>query len=208
MTKPTKESSLCAQLVAKDPSFLRADSEDSDQTGRMPRLIWVFAGRTLTLLVLSCRGSYTTEAPSIMWALTLLNAPLLSTGVYSTLSGVYTIRSLHYQESTLSGATLSGVYTIKDLQFGFIVVVVVVLFDSAGSGSSDEKSVATCTATPTTTAVITTEYTNVRNFAVWKEKMWTLFGNRIMQSRLRFSRKSKKKKGLKCHKYTPLRLYQ
>ena len=32
-------------------------SEDSDQTGRMPRLIWVFAGRTLTLLVLSCRGS-------------------------------------------------------------------------------------------------------------------------------------------------------
>ena len=25
--------------VAKDPSFLHADSEDSDQTGRMPRLI-------------------------------------------------------------------------------------------------------------------------------------------------------------------------
>ena len=40
------ESSLCAQQVAKDPSFLRADSEDSDQTGQMPRLIWVFAGRT------------------------------------------------------------------------------------------------------------------------------------------------------------------
>ena len=33
-------------------------SEDSDQTGRMPRLIWVFAGRTLILLVLSCRGSF------------------------------------------------------------------------------------------------------------------------------------------------------
>ena len=32
--------------VAKDPNFLHADSEDSDQTGRMPRLIWVFAGRT------------------------------------------------------------------------------------------------------------------------------------------------------------------
>ena len=31
--------------------------EDSVQTGRMPRLIWVFAGRTVTLLVLSCRGS-------------------------------------------------------------------------------------------------------------------------------------------------------
>ena len=72
MTKPTKwvcatqislgirpvwsESSLCAQWVAKDPSFLHADSEDSDQTRRMPRLIWVFAGRTAILLVLSCRG--------------------------------------------------------------------------------------------------------------------------------------------------------
>ena len=59
VTKPTKwlcaqrrlrsvwsESSLCAQWVAKDPSFLNVDSEDSDQTGRMPRLIGVFAGRT------------------------------------------------------------------------------------------------------------------------------------------------------------------
>ena len=52
------ESLLYVQWVAKDPSFLHADSEDSDQTGRMPRLIWVFAGRTLTLLVLSCRGSF------------------------------------------------------------------------------------------------------------------------------------------------------
>ena len=48
---------LCALWVAKDPSFLHADSEDSDQTGRMPRLIWVFAGYTLILLVLSCHGS-------------------------------------------------------------------------------------------------------------------------------------------------------
>ena len=32
-------------------------SEDSDQTGQMPRLIWVFAVRTHILLVLSCRGS-------------------------------------------------------------------------------------------------------------------------------------------------------
>ena len=52
------ESSLCAQWVAKDPRFLHADSEDSDQTGRTPRLIRVFAGRTLTLLVLSYRGSH------------------------------------------------------------------------------------------------------------------------------------------------------
>ena len=52
------ESSLCAQWVAEDPRFLHVDSEDSDQTGRMPRLIWVFAGCTLILLVLSWRGSY------------------------------------------------------------------------------------------------------------------------------------------------------
>ena len=45
------ESSPCAHWVAKDSSFLHADSEDSDQTGRMPRLIWVFAGRTTILLV-------------------------------------------------------------------------------------------------------------------------------------------------------------
>ena len=35
-----------------------AHSEDSDQTGRMPRLIWVFAGRTVIRLVLSWGGSY------------------------------------------------------------------------------------------------------------------------------------------------------
>ena len=40
------QSSLCTQRVAKDPRFLHADSKDSDQTGRMPRLIWVFAGCT------------------------------------------------------------------------------------------------------------------------------------------------------------------
>ena len=36
------ESSLGAHvilLVVNDPNFLQADSEDSDQTGRMPRLI-------------------------------------------------------------------------------------------------------------------------------------------------------------------------
>ena len=37
---------MCAQWVAKDPSFLHADSEDSDQTGWMPMMIGVFAGRT------------------------------------------------------------------------------------------------------------------------------------------------------------------
>ena len=40
------ESLLWAQCAAKDPNFLHADSEDSDQIGRMPRLIWVFAEYT------------------------------------------------------------------------------------------------------------------------------------------------------------------
>ena len=69
MTKPTKwllrpaktlislgirpvwsEFSLWALWVAKDPSFLHADNEDSDQTRQMPKLIWVFAGRTCHLV--------------------------------------------------------------------------------------------------------------------------------------------------------------
>ena len=66
VTKPTKwlcaqrrlgTAWLCTQWVGKDPRFLHADSEDSDQTGQMPSLIWVFAGRTTTLLVLSWGGS-------------------------------------------------------------------------------------------------------------------------------------------------------
>ena len=55
---------LCAQ-IAKDPRFLHADSEDSDQTGRMSKMIWVFAGRTGHLLVLSCCGSFVSFAPCI-----------------------------------------------------------------------------------------------------------------------------------------------
>ena len=39
------EYSLGAKWQANDPVFLHADSEDSDKTGRMPRLIWIFAGR-------------------------------------------------------------------------------------------------------------------------------------------------------------------
>ena len=75
MTKPTKwhmhpaktqislgirpvwsESSLCTQWVDKDLSILHANSEDSDQTGRIPKLIWVFTGRTVILFVLSWGG--------------------------------------------------------------------------------------------------------------------------------------------------------
>ena len=40
------ESSLCAFRIANDAKFIRENNEDSDQTARMRRLIWVFAGRT------------------------------------------------------------------------------------------------------------------------------------------------------------------
>ena len=39
------------------PSYPLSAREDSNQSGWMPRLIWVFDGRTVILLVLSCRGS-------------------------------------------------------------------------------------------------------------------------------------------------------
>ena len=42
-----------------------AYGEDSDQTEWISRLIWVFAGRTLTLLVLSCRGQIFDKATSV-----------------------------------------------------------------------------------------------------------------------------------------------
>ena len=51
------ESSLSARRNLGSLAFHWAHCEDSDQTGWMPRLICVFAGRTLILLVLSCRGS-------------------------------------------------------------------------------------------------------------------------------------------------------
>ena len=52
------ESSICAHWVAEDPVFLHADNEDSDQTGCMPRLNWVFAGRTSFCCFFSWGGSY------------------------------------------------------------------------------------------------------------------------------------------------------
>ena len=51
------ESSLSAWRNLGSLATHGAHSEDSDQTGRIPRLIRVFAGHTLTLLVLSWSGS-------------------------------------------------------------------------------------------------------------------------------------------------------
>ena len=60
-------------------------SEDSDQTGRMPRLIWVFTGRTVILLVLSCGRSF-----------------------YSNLLSLLGLRLVHLMSLMWSSLTLSG----------------------------------------------------------------------------------------------------
>ena len=52
------QSSLSAWAKLGSLAIHWVHCEGSDQTGRMPRLIWVFAGRTVILFVLSCRGSY------------------------------------------------------------------------------------------------------------------------------------------------------
>ena len=52
------ESSLSAWRNLGSLATHWAHSEDSDQTGRIPRLVWIFAGRTLILLVLSWGGSF------------------------------------------------------------------------------------------------------------------------------------------------------
>ena len=58
--KPVRlESLLSARRKLGSLATHWAHSEDSDQTGWMPRLIWVSAGRTVILLVLSWDGSYT-----------------------------------------------------------------------------------------------------------------------------------------------------
>ena len=47
MTDQSLQTSLIRVFAvrSKYPSFLHADSEDSDQIGRMPSLIWIFTGR-------------------------------------------------------------------------------------------------------------------------------------------------------------------
>ena len=69
---------MCTQWVARDPSFLHADSEDSDQA-------LVFTGRTVTLLVLSCCGScYNEPCYKEHQHITEYNKILIWSGFYGT----------------------------------------------------------------------------------------------------------------------------
>ena len=67
---------LCTQCVAKDPSFLHADSEDSDQTARMPGPIWVccvhnhftgFVMRRLIYLVVASFSPFLQSHTTMQW---------------------------------------------------------------------------------------------------------------------------------------------
>ena len=60
------QSSLSARRKLGSLANHWAHSEDSDQTGRMPRLIWIFAGRTVILLVLSWGGSFDSKLQSLV----------------------------------------------------------------------------------------------------------------------------------------------
>ena len=83
------KSSLCGQWVAKGPRFLHADNEDSDQTWWMPRRIWVFAGRIVALLVLSCRGSVVISIPIIYYYQGHYVFTIRSEHVHIAISGLF-----------------------------------------------------------------------------------------------------------------------
>ena len=64
--------SLCVEWIAKDPRHIHADGEDSHQTGRMHRLIWVFTGRTchfigFVMLRLILSGSQKSKWSEVSW---------------------------------------------------------------------------------------------------------------------------------------------
>ena len=103
------ESSLWTQWVAMDPRFLHADSEDADQTGRMPRLIWVFAEHTVTLLVLSCRGSF-----SLFYRLGQ-SVMEQSKGLVDTVACDFSLHTFQYflPQNVIIELTLTGVHFVK-----------------------------------------------------------------------------------------------
>ena len=81
------ESSLSAWRKLRPLATQWAHSEDSDQTGRIPRPIWVFAGHTVSLLVLSCRGSYGVKYVGWQKQKRLINMSILYFDIISLLKG-------------------------------------------------------------------------------------------------------------------------
>ena len=121
MTKPTKwvcaqqrlrsawasdqpvwpESSLSAWRKIRSLATHWAHSEDSDQTRRMPRLIWVFAGRTLI---------FSSPEPKAHWRAYTIGRPLSSVvrRLTSTLFKHLLLRNDWANQSQISYGASSG----------------------------------------------------------------------------------------------------
>ena len=109
MTKPTKwhvrpaktQISLAVRLkkawVLSYP--LSAEESLCDQTERMPRLIWVFTGRTVILLVLSCGGSFLHYDNTHLLVFVKIYGTFFISVVYSNIQGsqkmIYKWRKVH-----------------------------------------------------------------------------------------------------------------
>ena len=104
--------SLCAQWVAKDPSFLHADSEDSDLTGRMPRLIWVFAGHTCHFVGFVTRRLNYQQIPTILVSLvfpTSVHYQAASLQLYNRHNSNYTLKTF-WSSKTIDSITVSATF--------------------------------------------------------------------------------------------------
>ena len=114
------ESSLSAWRNLGSLATHWAHSKDSDQTGGMPRLIWVFTGPTVTLLVLSWGGSIIT----LYWNTYLMSYTYMhSFGYYRCM--VLLLMTLHeILSSTLSWVWLLHYKTLLRLQTTEMVVFI------------------------------------------------------------------------------------
>ena len=111
------ESLLSARRKLASLATLWMNSEDSDQTGWMPRLIWVFAGHTFILSVLSWGGSdelWALRRLRSAWVSTQFDQSLLCPG-WSESSQVILLVSPSWRKFRY----ISAIYTCEKLKFGF-----------------------------------------------------------------------------------------
>ena len=115
------ESSLYAWRKLGSLATYWAHSKDSDLTGRMPRLIWVFAGRThfvgfvmlrLTFLLGSLSWGRWTES-HLGWSQSLYSQRILQAGLGST-NGVY---QRHFQCKNSDNRRRQSYYRVKCAPF-------------------------------------------------------------------------------------------
>ena len=130
---PSKDSEL---MGSSGPSFLHAENEDSDQTGQTPRLLRVFAWRTLILLVLSCHGLDAgfrlTVVKDVFPSGTTVYISLLHFFWYRPMVNVYNFLSRKMPASKYMGTILFqlGIGNAKSLQPHFDCLVQFLLYKS------------------------------------------------------------------------------